>query len=47
MNWSIGLGLTRFGNVTVEKLKKKLIPKSNLKDLPEQEIIIWKRHGLN
>lgn len=25
----------------------KLIFKPKLKDLPEQEIIIWKRHGLN
>lgn len=29
-----------------ETKEEKLILKPNLKDLPEQEIIIWKRHGL-
>lgn len=30
-----------------ETKEDKLIFTPNLKDLPEQEIIIWKRHGLN
>lgn len=29
-----------------ETKENKLIFTPNLKDLPEQEIIIWKRHGL-